>query len=344
LKRTNKKRNFMILLKERVIDGIIMREQPNTEELLKLGIPTVIASYREENISEVPCVDVDCAKIGKMAAEHFLNKGFRKFAYCGFDFMYWSRRRAKGFADKLAKAGFDVIFYTPPKKGSIISWDDEQPYVRKWLESLPKPVGLFTCNDDRGEQVIEACRLAGIRLPDEVAVLGVDNDEFICNLSAPPLSSVRLSTEKAGFEAAETLGRLMAGELSAAHKTIMVSPIDIVTRQSTDMLAIEDPEVAKAVHFIRHNSNGPLQVMDVVNVANLSRCGLYLRFHKALGYSVYDEIKRSRAERIAKLLLNSDLSISQIALQLGFTDANHIARYFKKVKGMTPLVYRKERQ
>ena len=342
LSQTNKKKRFIFQPAGKSIDGIIMREQPNTEEILELGIPTVIALYRQENFVNIPCIDVDNAKIGQIAAEHFLERGFRNFAYCGFDSFFWSIRRSNSFAKKLSEEGYSVNFYSKPTKRSFIPWEDEQIFICDWLKSLPKPVGLFTCNDDRGEQIIDACKISGIHIPDEIAVLGVDNDEFACTLSTPSLSRIALNTEQGGFKAAKLLSRLMAGEKKLQEKVVLISPLQVETRQSTDILAIEDAEVAKAVHFIRTNSKMPIQVNDVVEVTNLSRCGLYLRFHKSLGHSVHDEIKRARTDIIAHLLLNSDLSISQIALELGFSDSNHIARFFKKVKGITPLNYRKK--
>jgi len=342
LQKATKMQTFIRNSGQRVFDGIIMREQSNTEDILALGIPTIIASYRKEDISNGCSISVNCAKIGQIAAKHFLQKGFKHFAYCGYDFMYWSRRRQVSFVQYLEEAGHKVNLYKVPRKRNFIPWQDEQPFVCNWLKSLPKPVAIFTCNDDRGSQIIDACRVLRLNCPDDVAVLGVDNDEFICNLSTPSLSSIPLNTEKAGFEAAEILSRMMAGEIGPDKKVIISEPMSIVNRQSTDILAVEDQEVAKAVRFIRQNADIPVQVADVVERTNLSRCGLYLRFQKAFGYSVHDEIKRMRVERIAKLLLETDMSISQIALKMGFADLNHVARYFKNLKGLTPLAYRKK--
>ncbi len=340
MRKSGREQTFVFHPEESEFDGIIMREQDNTEDILALGVPTIIVSFREETI-DIPRVDVDCAGLGRMAAEHFLDRGFKHFAYCGFEFMYWSVRRRRSFESMLNDAGCNVHMYEQTKAQSAKRWKDEKRIMSEWLKTLPKPIGLFACNDDRGEQVIDACKAAGICIPDEVAVLGVDNDEFVCGLTVPPLSSIALSTEQAGFETAEMLSKLMAAEDLKGQTTVMVTGSHVVTRQSSDILAIEDPEVSRAVHYIRSNNTKPVQVNDVVRITTLSRCGLYQRFHKVLGHSVHDEIKRVRSEKIAQLLLESSMTVGQIALEMGFQDSNHIARYFKKVKGVTPLAYRK---
>ncbi len=341
MRKSGRKKTFVFHPEESDFDGIIMREQDNTEEILALKIPIIIVSFREETIN-IPRIDVDCDSLGRIAAEHFIDRGFKNFAYCGFAYMYWSVKRRRSFENTLNDAGYNVHVYEQSKAKSAIRWKDEKVIICQWLKALPKPIGLFACNDDRGEQVIDACKAAGIRIPDEIAVLGVDNDEFVCGLTAPPLSSIALNTEQAGFQAAEMLNKLMTNRNPGDNTTIIVSGSHVVTRQSSDILAIEDQEVSRAVHFIRENITGPIQVNDVVRITTLSRCGLYQRFHKVLGHSVHDEIKRVRSEKIAQLLLDSDFSIGQIALKMGFQDSNHIARYFKKIKGVTPLAYRKK--
>ena len=218
----------------------------------------------------------------------------------------------------------------------------EQGLIADWLKSLPKPVGLMVCNDDRGRQITETCNAVGLNVPDEISVVGVDNDNLVCELSSPPLSSIALSVERAGYEAAELLDKLMAGKKKKTTRTITVSPTHIVTRQSTNILAIEDHEVVQAVRFIRKHPKEPIQVGDVVNVVTLSRRVLERRFRKALGRSVHDEIRRVRIEQVARMLMETNLSVSQIALDLGYPGVDHIARYFQREKGMSPLAYRKQ--
>jgi LacI family transcriptional regulator len=198
-------------------------------------------------------------------------------------------------------------------------------------------------NDDRSQDILAACKIGGINVPSEVAILGVDNDELICGLSYPQLSSIALSTQRAGYDAAQVLGKLMDGQKVAENeKEVLVSPLHVVTRQSTDIMAIEDKQVAMAVHFIRNHSNEVIQVGNVAEAAGLSRRTLEQRFRKILGHSVLEEIKYARVNQMTKMLIETNLSISQIAWSLGFPYTNNISRYFKQQKGITPSEYRRK--
>jgi LacI family transcriptional regulator len=211
-----------------------------------------------------------------------------------------------------------------------------------WLKSLPKPVGLMTCTDDRSQDVVEASKIAGVHVPEDLAIIGVDNDELVCELSSPPLSSIALNTQRSGYEAAELLDKLMSRKrIKMANLTIVVHPTHIVTRQSTDILAIEDRDVVAAVRFIRRNAREMIQVDDVVDTVAVSRRSLEQRFRRELGCSVLAEIKRARIDQVARMLVETNLSVSQIALALGYSGVENIARYFRSEKGMSPLAYRK---
>ena len=209
-----------------------------------------------------------------------------------------------------------------------------------WLRGLPKPIGLMTCVDDRSYHVLDACKIAGCDVPNDVAIIGVDNDELICRLAKPQLSSVSLNAERAGYEAAELLDRLMSGEEPAGQQ-ILAEPTHIETRQSTDILAMQDSEVSRAVQYIRQHPNEALQVGDVVKTVALSRRSLQLRFRRILGRSILDEIRRVRVNHVAQMLTETNLPVSKIALALGYPGIDHIARSFRKEKGMSPLTYRK---
>jgi LacI family transcriptional regulator len=200
----------------------------------------------------------------------------------------------------------------------------------------------MACNDDRGRQVLEACKIADLHVPEEVAILGVDNDEMVCDLSNPRLSSIALNLERSGYEAAELLDKLMAGNKKMANQKIIAQPTHVVTRQSTNILAIEDSDVAQAVRFIRQHSKEMLQVDDVAKTVGISRRGLERRFRIALKRSVFNEIKRVRAEQVARMLVETNQSIGQIALALNYPGIEHISRFFRKEKGMSPLAYRKK--
>lgn len=325
-------------------DGMILREQrkrKRTEEILAMGLPTVVSPYTEP-FPGLPNILTDDAAIGRMAAEYFMHRGFKQFAYCGFGQMYyWSRQRGTSFCKSVAEAGFETHYYERAKPKAPHSWEKEQATLVDWLKSLPKPIGLMTCNDDRSQYVLDACEIADIDLPEQVAILGFGNDDLICNLATPPLSSIALSGEKAGYEAAAMLHKLMAGK-EITDQTIVVRPTYVMSRQSTDILATEDRDVAAALRFIhRRAKKERIQVDDVLEAVALSRRSLYNQFAKILGRPVHEEIKRVRVEELARMLVSTNLSISQIASTLGCSDIKNLARYFKKAKGMSPREYRK---
>jgi LacI family transcriptional regulator len=328
-------------------DGIIMGDTfyptkvQKAREIIKLGLPT-IAIANEPNIPGVVNVVASNDRIGRMAAEHLLDRGLRHFAYCGFDDIFWSVERGETFAAAIAEAGFKTHFYKQPKSRAKQLWKTEQLVMADWLKSLPKPVGLMACNDDRGQQVIDACKIAALNMPDDVAIIAVDNDQLVCGLTDPTLSSVNLNFERAGYESAELLGKLMAGEVKTTDHEIIVHSTHVVTRQSTDILAIEDQEVVKALRFIREHAKEPIQVIDVTDVVTVSRRSLERRFRKVLGRSVHDHIRRVRIDQVVRMLLETHLAVSQIALDLGYPGIDHIARDFRREKGMSPVAYRKK--
>ena len=210
----------------------------------------------------------------------------------------------------------------------------------QWLGELPKPVGLMASNDDFALSISELCRIHGIQVPEEVAILGVDNDEVICELSSPPLSSISISTQRAGYEAAELLDRLMHGKPSG--QMVVVRPSHVVGRQSTDFTAVDDLEVAAALRFIRQNSHRIIQVSDVAKAVSLSRRSLSDRFMQRLGHTIAAEINRRRVDQIMRLLATSQRSIAEIADDMGYFSDKHIARYFHRQTGMTPRAYRRK--
>jgi LacI family transcriptional regulator len=305
--------------------------------IVSTGIPAIIKGYKAEGY---PTIATDNDAIGRMGAEHLIDRGFRHLAYCGLNDRYWSVERGDAFADRLREEGIEAHMYRQPRSRAMRSWDKELAYMAKWLASLPKPVGVMACVDDRSQHVLQACKMAGLEVPHEVAVLGVDNDELVCRLASPQLSSIALAAERAGYEAAELLDRLMAGERMGEQK-IVTQPTHIVIRQSTDVLAMEDRMVAKALQFIRTHASEPIQVTDVVKAVPVSRRLLQKRFQRVLGRTILDEIRHTRAEQVARMLSETNLPVSKIALTCGYPGIDHIARSFRKIKGMSPLAYRK---
>lgn len=328
--------------KELDADGIIIIEQERPREFVQLGLPAVASPYIEDHVAGAANIVGDNAAMGRMAAEHLLDRGFKNFAYCGFQDMFGARSRGESFCRRIEQAGFHTHLYKQPRPRGPRSWQDEQISMADWLKSLPKPIGLMTCTDDRSRDVVEACKIAALHVPEELAIIGVDNDELLCELSSPPLSSIALNTQRSGYEAAELLDKMMSRrKRKHPDRTIVVHPTHVVTRQSTEILAMEDRDVAAAVRFIRRHAKEMIQVSDVTEAVAVSRRTLEQRFRRELHRSVLAEIKRTRVEQVARMLVETNLSIAQIAFALGHAGVENIARYFRSEKGMSPLAYRK---
>lgn len=322
-------------------DGIIMLEPNRQEEkeLTDIGIATIVSGYTKEFYPSFANIITDHKAIGQMAAEHLLERGFQFFAFCGYDY-FWSHQRCAGFVQRIEKAGFKVQIYKLPPSAKKRTWEFEQFILADWLKSLEKPMGLMACIDNRSLETVEACKIANLRIPIDVAIIGVNNDEMLCSLSPQPLSSVGISSEQGGYEAAELMDKMIKGKVTMAGQTITVHPTHVAARQSTDILAIEDKEIAEAVYYIRSNPKKILQVDDVVKASKLSKRTLQRRFRNVLGYSVHDEINNVRTEYMAQLLRDTNMTITQIAITMGYPGPEHISRLLKKAKGMNASEYR----
>ena len=321
-------------------DGIIMRNSQIKKELLDLNLPTILVLHDTNRPGYLPAVVTDSKVIAKMASEHLISKGLKNFAFCGFDTFEWSNSRKLHFKNFIEEAGYKIHLYEQSARKKIPNWKNEQAQVLNWVQSLPKPIGIMTCNDDRGQHILEVCKLSGLKVPEDVAVIGVDNDPMVCELGDPPLTSIALDTEPAGYETAQLLDALMSGEKMCGQE-ILVTATHLVQRQSTDLLAVNDEEVAKALRFIKHNAKNKLLVSDVVKNTFLNRRSLELRFRKTIHRSIQQQIRSVRVEWISKLLLETELPISEIIALFNFSDIEHISRYFKKEKGMGLKQFRK---
>jgi LacI family transcriptional regulator len=320
-------------------DGLLIRDAVNTVRIMNVNIPKVINDTHRELIPDTSTIITDSKKIGQVAAEYLLGLGFRYFAYCGYQDFAWSKKRYDAFSDILKDNDIETFFNLENEVSGQQKNNMERWKIAEWLKQLPRPVCIFACNDDRAISVLEACKIAGLSVPEEVAVLGVDNDELMCNLSSPSLSSIELDFEGAGFTAAQHLNELI--HKKTEHKIIYVPPVEIVKRRSTDILAINDQNVASALIFIRNNYYKPIQVVDVVDATCLSKRELEKRFKNILKRTIKSEIKRLRLDLIKKKLLSSNDPVYQIANELEFTDPEHFSRYFKNATGLSPIEFKR---
>ena len=324
-------------IKKLETDGIIVREQDITEKLLTLNQPTILSPFRKrfDGLSNIITNDRD---ISRMAVKHFVNRGFKNFAFFRNDKrFFWATQRCEAFCQAAKDTAETINIY----EHSNTSKPRNMKLVIDWIKSLPKPVAIMSATDDFSYMLFEAARTAGLNVPESVAILGVGNDEIVCGLQWPPLSSIALNTQEAGYKAAELLDNMMkTGQSEPADITI--EPLRVISRHSTDILAIEDEYVAQALRFIRQHAKELIQVDDVVNAVPLSRRQLYNRFQETLNRSIYQEIRRVRMNHSAAMLVETNLSISEIAHSLGFTDLKNISRCFSHEKNMTMLAYRKK--
>jgi LacI family transcriptional regulator len=291
-------------------------------------------------LSDVPGVTTDNQAIARIAFEHFIEREFRRFAYCGVERFGWSEARGRFFDELVSARGFSCVHYKAPVDFGPDS-DAETDTIAEWLLGLPQPVAIFAAYDARGQQVLEACQRAELSVPEQVAVLGVDNDDLLCDLASPPLSSVIPDTQRTGWQAAELLSRLMHGE-KIPPDLHRVPPLGVCARQSTDVTAVEDAHVAKAAHFIRERACEGIGVSDVAAVVPLARRSLEKRFRSLLGRTLGEEIMRVQMQRVKDLLVGTDLSLAQIAERAGFRHVEYLTVAFKRECGVPPSVYRQE--
>jgi LacI family transcriptional regulator len=318
-------------------DGVICRSTTPelADSLRKRGIATVDLNDRFGDLG-LPRIASDMRAIGRLAAEHLRQRGFERIAFCGFAGEIWSDARLNGVREVAEPCD---IFRTPWQGLRERAWEEERDLVGQWLAGLPRPCGVVACNDVRGHHVLDACRALGIAVPEELAVVGVDNAETFCALCDPPLSSVVPNAERIGHEAASQLHRLMRGEPVPACTTL-VSPRGVVARQSTDSVAIADPVVARAARYIRENAHHAIGVDDVLARSGVSRSTLERRFRAALGRSPHDEILRTRLKRVKTLLQETDWSLTRIAEDAGFDHPEYMMVQFKRETGFTPTQWR----
>lgn len=362
-------------------DGIIARIESRklASQIKQLRLP-VVDLFEHEDRDSFPAVLTDNRAIARLAAEHLIERGLRHFAYCGLPGVDSSSERCRPFVDYLRQAGYEVHVYDPPRRQRRMSIAASEGYelqredaIVRWLRSLPKPVGLMACNDLRAHQILMLCGDNNLAVPEEVAVIGVDNDEVICGLTRPSLSSIEQDPEEVGYQAAALLDRLMqeaaeprksprlgrrdgmprpeassraAGSAGAAANRkavakIVVEPRGVVARQSTDIVAVADADVAAALRYIREHACDGISVDDVLGHVAMSRRNLERRFAALLGRSPKDEISRVQLGHVKRLLAMTDYRLAEIARLTGFRYVESMCVLFKRATGRTLGQYRR---
>jgi LacI family transcriptional regulator len=331
-------------------DGVIARiESPALlRAIQRLHCPAVDLRGMHD-IPGIPLIETDDQAVTRLAVAHLAERGFRHFAYCGYQGANFSARRLKYFLPLVRHAGFEPLVYegtaTSSPTGATVQIEGralmyERP-VADWVERLPKPVAIMACNDVRGQQMLSACRDRGVAVPDDVAVIGVDNDQIICELCDPPLSSVEPNTRQIGYDAAGLLDRMMAGQRASRAKTF-IGPLGVVARASTDVLAIPDRLVAAALRYIRQHACDGIGVEEVLENVPLSRSTLERRFARYIGRAPKAEITRVQIERVKQLLRSTPFPLVQIADLTGYAHHESMCTIFKRETGKTPGEYRRE--
>jgi len=326
-------------------DGVISKEPaPDLfSRCLERGIPCVDLSDYPSGIPGIPKIHPDNHAVGHMAAEYFIEKGYHNFAYCGFSNKPWSNNRKAGFQEALDLVRQKpVVFETEHPEFTEADWDKRNvEAIMEWIDGIPKPLAVFSANDLRGLQVIDACATLNVHIPEEVSVLGVNNDTLRCELSNPQLSSVSLNCESYGQTAAKLLDKLMDGEPVKEAETL-IEPRAIVTRRSTDAFRIDDSNVAAALHLIKNRANEGITVDWVVKELKTSRSTLERNFRKYLGKTPQVEIRDVQIQKIKQLLIETDYTLAHIAGLTGFEHPEYMAVVFKKSNGQTLNQYRQK--
>ena len=340
--------NFRFWKGSGVIANVYSREM--AQAIAAASLPTVIFDLNDEwqeawyTMSHACQVQCDSTATGRLAADHFIQKGFASFAFVGeISGLNWSRWRKESFVSRLAETGFACAVCPDPTPEQR-EWEQERKQMIRWLRKLPKPVAIFAAHDARARQVLDACLAADIRVPYEAAVLSVDNDPLICETCIPSLSSIRLDVEAAGYAAAELLDNRMFGLAKNQPKkeTKTYPPLEVVSRLSTQTIHVNDKLVIDALEFIRINAGLNIRVSDVASHVKVTPRWLEKRSGCVLGRSVIEEIKRVRMETILRLITRTTQPFDQIARKCGFSSVNHLRKLFRDEMGQPMSAYREQ--
>lgn len=328
------------------VNGVIARVDTRTiDPLRQLDVPCVDVRC-SRSFPGIPQVETDDRKVTEAAFEHLWERGFRRFAFCGFQYAHYSEARLRFFRQLVGDADCSLSVYeTPSQQDAMVTSMEESGLVdvesmSAWLGTLEPPTGLFVCNDIRGQQVLNAFRGLELSVPDDVGVIGVDDDDTICPLSDPPLSSVRPDAERVGYRAAEILDAMMNGE-SAPAAVEYIAPSGVAQRMSTQVIAVEDREVARVCRFIRKHACDGIDVNDLAAVTTLSRRQLERRFRTELNRTPHEEITAAQIAKVKQLLSETNMTLEQIAPLAGYRHKESLCAVFKREVGETPGGFRR---
>lgn len=307
----------------------------------KNGIIAIAQDYVSK-FSQIPNITGEYEKTGRMAAEHLLARKFENFAFFGYNGVCWSDERYEGFRKTIEEAGFGENLHLYDRQNIDNMWYYDPTCLNEWLKSLPKPIAIMACDDNQGNLLIQACHVCGFKIPFDVAIIGVDNDEILCNLSEPAMSTINVDIERGGYDTAAMVEKMVANP-SYRGEDITLKSLNVIARVSSSLFATNDPSVLKVLRYILANIDRRISVSDVLAQVPMSRRLLEQRFKEMTGLTIYNYITIHRIERFAQLLLSSNDSVSDIAARMDEFDTKSISRRFKAIKGCTPSEYRKKK-
>ena len=342
LKTMNGKEGIVEWAKEWQADAIIAQwDHEGTNLLKQLNIPVILQNYKKRS-DFYSNLTGDYVGTGKMAAQFFIKKRFKNFAFYGNKDVVWSKERAEGFRQEIELVRGNYYYFESEKLEGP-QWGKSHIELDDWLLKLPKPIALFACDDEFALRVSEICKMNNIKIPEEISLLGVDNDELICNLSDPPISSIALDVEGGGYNAGRLIHRLILKERNEPFN-IVINPTHFELRQSTEKFDISNPHILEVVEFIENNFTNEISIDSLTHLVPLSRRNLEVKFKNEMGTSIYQFILNCRVDLLANMLIATDRSLYDLALEVGFNDCKNISRIFKKFKNHSPIEYRQKFQ
>jgi len=326
-------------IKEWEADAVIAQwDHEGTNLLSTLNIPIILQNYKSRS-AFFSNLTGDYTGTGEMAAKFFIKRRYKNFAFYGNKGVVWSQERGEGFRREVEKCGGNYYYFESENLNGE-QWSKSHIELDDWLISLPKPVALFACDDSFALQVSEICKINNIKIPGEIALLGVDNDELLCSLSDPPISSIVLEVEKGGYEAGRLIDRYI-NKVNTNPSDIIIKSTRLELRASTEKYDISNEYITKIVNYVEDNFTSAIDIESLTHIVPLSRRNLEIKFKQEMGTSIYQFILQCRIEYLSNLLLSSKRTLFDLAMESGFNDSKNISRVFKKIKGYTPIEYKK---